>query len=98
MFKVRQYEVMYVLRPDLEEEENKQLVERISKIVTDGGGEIRDTNHWGMRRLAYEIDHLREGYYVLMKCHAEHSVAQELDRVFRITDGVLRYIIIREDQ
>ncbi|MBE0467191.1 MAG: 30S ribosomal protein S6 [Candidatus Desulforudis sp.] len=95
---MRQYEVMYILKPDLEEEGTTQLVERISKIITDGGGEIIEFNPWGVKRLAYEIDDYREGYYVVLKCRAAHAVAKELDRVFRITDGVLRHIIIRLDQ
>lgn len=95
---MRQYEVMYILKPDLEEEGTTQLVERISKIITDGGGEIIEFNPWGVKRLAYEIDDYREGYYVVLKCQAAQAVAKELDRVFRITDGVLRHIIIRLDQ
>ncbi len=95
---MRQYEVMYILRPDLEEEQTTQLVERINTIITDGGGEVTELNPWGIKRLAYEIDNYREGYYVVLKCQAEHTVARELDRVFRITDGVLRHIIIREDK
>ncbi len=95
---MRQYEIMYILKPDLEDDGFTQLIEKFSKIITDGGGEISELNRWGKRRLAYEIKDFREGFYVLFKCRAEHAAAQELDRVFRITDGVLRHMIIREDQ
>ena len=95
---MRQYEIMYILKPDLEEEQRTQLIERINAIITDGGGEVTEMNPWGLKRLAYEIDDYREAYYVVLKCQAEHAVAREVDRVFRITDGVLRHIILRLDQ
>lgn len=95
---MRQYEVMYILKPDLEDEESTRLIEKFGKIITDRNGEITELNRWGKRRLAYEIKDYREGHYVVMKCRAEHAAAQELDRVFRITDGLLRHMIIREDQ
>lgn len=95
---LRRYEVMYILKPGLEEEQTAQVIEKINKIITDGGGEVTEFNPWGIRRLAYEIDDHREGYYVVLKCRGEHSVARELDRVLRITDGVMRHIIIREDK
>ncbi len=95
---MRQYEVMCIIRPDLEEEQTAELVEKINRIVTDGGGEVTELDAWGVKRLAYEIKDYTEGYYVVMKCRAEHAVVSELDRIFRITDGILRHIIIREDQ
>lgn len=95
---MRAYEVMYILKPDLEEEQRTQIVERINSIVTDGGGEVAEMNPWGLKRLAYEIDDYREGYYVVLKFQAEHAVAREMDRVLKITDGVLRHMILRLDQ
>lgn len=98
VYEVRQYEIIYILQPDLEEEATKQLIEKFGKIITDEGGEITEFNPWGIKRLAYEIDDFRDGYYVVLKYRAEHAATKELDRVLNITDGVLRHIIIRQDQ
>jgi small subunit ribosomal protein S6 len=95
---VRQYEVIYILNAGLDEEANTALVNKFSDLIANQGGEITKTDIWGKRRLAYEIDDLRDGFYVVLKFKGESAVAKELDRVFRITDGVLRYIIIREDE
>jgi small subunit ribosomal protein S6 len=95
---VRQYEVIYILNAGLDEEANTALVNKFSDLIANQGGEITKTDIWGKRRLAYEINDLRDGFYVVLKFKGETAVAKELDRVFRITDGVLRYIIIREDE
>ncbi|MBU4534132.1 MAG: 30S ribosomal protein S6 [Eubacteriales bacterium] len=95
---MRQYEVIYILNAGLDEEANTALVNKFSDLIANQGGEITKTDIWGKRRLAYEIDDLRDGFYVVLKFKGESAVAKELDRVFRITDGVLRYIIIREDE
>lgn len=94
---MRQYETMYILYPDLDEEAIDTLINRFRDLVTGEGGEVVKLDRWGKRRLAYEINHVRDGFYVVMKFKAESNTADELDRVFKITDGVLRHIIIRED-
>ncbi|MEW6726662.1 30S ribosomal protein S6 [Desulforudis sp. 1088] len=95
---MRQYEVMYILHPELEEEGLAALTAKFQEVVTAGGGEVTKLDKWGKRRLAYEIDHVHDGYYVVMKFKAEPAVARELDRVLKITDGVIRHMIIREDE
>lgn len=95
---VRQYETLYILRSDLEGEKTQELVERYKVLVTNHGGEIEDVNEWGKRRLAYEIDEKREGYYVLMKYQAATDFTSELERLFKINDDVLRYLTIRVDE
>ncbi len=95
---MRKYESLYILRPDLDEEATKALVERFSNVVTEQGGEVTNLDEWGKRKLAYPIKKHREGYYVLMNFNAEADVPRELERIFKITDGVLRYIVIREDK
>jgi len=94
---VRPYEVMYVLNPEMEEEATTALIDRISGVITGQGGTVDNVDKWGKRRLAYEVDGLREGYYVLTKFKGGPSVASELDRVLRITDEVARHVILRED-
>jgi small subunit ribosomal protein S6 len=95
---MRKYEVMYVVRPTLEEEATKALVERFQNVTTDNGGEIVTLKEIGKRRLAYEINDFREGYYVLMNINAEPAVVSELDRLFRINEDVIRHIVVREEE
>ncbi|MDI6710840.1 MAG: 30S ribosomal protein S6 [Thermoanaerobacterales bacterium] len=95
---MRQYELMYILHPDLEEENLEALVNRFRDLVTNEGGEVIKLDRWGRRRLAYEINRARDGFYVVMKFKARTETADELSRVLKITDGVLRHIITREDQ
>lgn len=92
------YESIYVLRPTLEEEGIKAMVERFSNLVTSEGGELESIDEWGQRRLAYPIEDFREGYYVLMNFKASSEFPSELERIYKITDDVLRYIVIRNDE
>jgi len=95
---VRKYESMYILRPDLDEEAVKSTVERFASLVSEQGGQVTKAEPWGKRRLAYLIDGFKEGYYVLMNFSANASVPAELERVYKITDTIIRYMIIREDE
>jgi small subunit ribosomal protein S6 len=95
---LRKYEVVFVLRPDLDEEKNAAVLDKFQSLIESHGGEITKLDKWGKRRLAYEVKDFREGFYILVKMNAEPKVAAELDRVFKITDEVLRHIIVREDE
>ena len=91
------YEALYILKPDLTEEQNAALIERFKGIV-EANGTVSEVNEWGKRRLAYPINDLMEGYYVLMTFTAAAAVPAELDRIFRITDGVMRSMIVCKDE
>lgn len=91
----RQYEVMVVLDPKLDESQIQQAVDRYVGIITDRGGETAKVDHWGRRRLAYEIDHVNEGYYVVAGFTADPSTVNELDRVLKLADEAMRHKIIR---
>ena len=91
------YEALYILKPDLTEEQTAALVERF-KSVAEANGTVSEVNEWGKRRLAYPINDLMEGYYVLMTFTAAAAVPAELDRIFRITDSVMRSIIVCKDE
>lgn len=95
---MRQYEVMYVLRPDLEEEQIKANVARYSEVVTNYGGEITNLQELGKRRLAYEIKKYRDGYYVLMNFKANPDAVAEAERLMKISDDVIRFLFVREDE
>ena len=91
------YEAVYILNPDLTEEQIAALVERFKSVV-EANGTVSEVNEWGKRRLAYPINDLMEGYYVLMTFTAAAAVPAELDRIFRITDGVMRSMIVCKDE
>ncbi|GMA50766.1 30S ribosomal protein S6 [Alicyclobacillus contaminans] len=92
---MRQYETMYILKPELEAEEIKELVDKYQALVTEHGGQITELQEMGKRRLAYEINRNREGYYVLMQFSADTDLTRELERVLRLEDRVLRYLTVR---
>lgn len=91
------YEVLYILDPELDEETRNAYVERFKKIVEDSG-EVENVDEWGIRKLAYPINKKNEGYYVLMNFKATPEVPKELTRVFKITEGVMRHLIVKEDE
>ena len=94
---MNKYEVLYIIRTDLEEEAIKAVVEKFSAVITANGGEIEKCDEWGKRRLAYPIDYKNEGYYVLVKFTSNPAFPAELDRILGITDGVIRSMIVRRD-
>ena len=91
------YEVIYVIDPAVGEEGIAALVEKFNGIV-GGYGTVTSVDEWGKRRLAYPINDLPEGYYVYMTCEAKPEMPAELDRVFKITDGILRSIIVAVEE
>ena len=86
------YECMYVLNPNLTEEETAALVEKFKALV-EANGTLDELQEMGKRKLAYEINYLTEGYYVLVKFTCAPGFPAELDRVMGITDGVIRSLI-----
>ena len=91
------YEAVYILDPAMNEEQIAAMVEKFKKVV-EANGTVSEVEEWGKRRLAYPINDLMEGYYVLMTFTAAAAIPAEMDRVFRITDGVMRSMIICKDQ
>lgn len=86
------YEVLYVLNPNLTEEETQGIVEKFKTLV-EQNGTIDEMEEWGKRKLAYEINYLTEGYYVLVKFTSGPEFPAELDRILGITDGVIRSLV-----
>ena len=86
------YEVLYVLNPNLSEEETQGVVEKFKTLI-EQNGTIDEMEEWGKRKLAYEINYLSEGYYVLVKFTSGPEFPAELDRVLGITDGVIRSLV-----
>ena len=90
------YEVLYVLNPNLGEEDTAALVARFKELA-EGHGTVTEVDEWGKRRLAYPINDLEEGYYVLMTFSADPAFPAELDRLMRINVSVMRSIIVAKD-
>ena len=86
------YEVLYIINPNLAEDETAALVEKFEAMV-EAEGTLTSIEEWGKRKLAYPINDLPEGYYVLMTCECKPELPAELDRVFKITEGVMRSLI-----
>jgi len=95
---MQEYEVMYIIRPNYEEEKYAQVIEKFNALIQANGGEVTKTEPWGKRRLAYEIQKLREGYYVLLRINGEPELPRELERNFKIADEIMRYLVIRVEE
>ncbi|MDF2668726.1 MAG: ribosomal protein [Paenibacillus sp.] len=92
---MRKYEVMYIIRTDIEQEVVQATIEKFQGIINNGG-EIVKHDVMGKRRLAYEINKFRDGHYVLVHFNAEPAVVAELDRVMKISDEIIRYLIVKD--
>ena len=95
---MRKYETIFVLHPSLDEEAVKANVEKFKGVIENNGGEIENVDAWGKRKLAYEIQKVGEGHYTLINFNSNPELPKELDRVFRITDSVIRHIIINPEK
>lgn len=93
---MRKYETIFIQNPSLDEEAINANIEKFKGIIENGGGTVDNVDVWGKRKLAYEIDKVNEGYYTLVNFTASPELPKELDRVFRITDGIMRHIIVAE--
>ena len=89
------YEVLYILSSEQDDETIAAQADKFANLVTANGGEVLKLDKWGRRRLAYPINFKNEGYYVLMNIKAGSDLPAELERNFRISDEVMRYIVIR---
>ncbi|OGX61726.1 MAG: 30S ribosomal protein S6 [Paenibacillus sp. RIFOXYA1_FULL_44_5] len=90
---MRNYELMYIIRPDVEEAVVQSTIEKFQSIINNGG-EIANHEYLGKRRLAYEIKKFHDGFYVIVKFNATPEIVKELDRVMRISDEVIRHMVI----
>ncbi len=95
---MRRYEVIYVLRPDLAEEEIESLSARFGKLIADQGGKVLVEDRWGLRTLAYMVRKFRKGYYIFLDVAAKPSVVEELERNFKMVEQVIRFISVLKDK
>ncbi|MGL4624774.1 MAG: 30S ribosomal protein S6 [Culicoidibacterales bacterium] len=94
---MNKYEIMYVVRPNMEEEAFKAIVEHYNTVLTDNGAEVETTDVWGLRELAYEIQKFNKGFYVLLNVNAGVEAINELDRLMLISEDVIRHGIFRAE-
>ena len=93
---MKKYEIMYILKADLDDAARAAEIEKLHGILTSKGAKITNVNEWGLRDLAYPIKKQNKGYYVVIKVEADVSATAEFDRLTRINNNVLRYLIIKD--
>jgi small subunit ribosomal protein S6 len=96
-FVTRDYELGFILTPEVNEEQTRAILERIEQIVNTHGGQIMRVNQWGRRRLAYPIQHHRDGFYVFVDMVLTPETVNELDRTLKVSEEVIRHLIKRRD-
>lgn len=94
---MRQYELILILQPDMDEEASNGVIERIKSLITDNGGEILKTDFWGSKQLAYEIKDYRDGYYVYMEVELNPEFGTELKQSLRYIEPVIRYMLTKKE-
>jgi small subunit ribosomal protein S6 len=92
---MRKYETMFILNSGFTKEELPEKVEKFTNVIANAGGQVDKITDWGKRRLAYEVNKQRDGHFVLVNFSAEPGVSKELERIFRISEEVVRYLIVR---
>ena len=91
---MKAYELLMMMNPTLDEAARTAVVEKAHSLITAEGGSIDETDDWGKCPLAYEIDHISEAYYVRVDFHHDPFAIAEIDRVLRITDGLMRFMLV----
>ena len=94
---MRKYEAVFIFAPSVDEESRNGVVEKLKGII-EKDGSLTGIDEWGSRKLAYEINDLTEGYYILLNFEAGTEVIDELERVTIITDSVIRHMIVRDEK
>jgi small subunit ribosomal protein S6 len=95
---LRDYEILYIVRPDLEDDKVQDVVKRVNSLISRSGGTAEQTSLWGKRKLAYEVKHQREGSYVLQDFKIDPGRVPELEAALKITEEVLRHLIVRKPE
>ncbi len=95
---MKRYEIMYIIRPNLEDGVRNALIAELNKILTDYKSEDLKVNEWGIKDLAYEIKDFKKGYYIVLDVMTNVDAINELDRVMKIRENVIRHIVIARDE
>lgn len=92
---MRDYELMFIAVPELNEEQLNATIAKVSQAITTDGGEVVKTDVWGKRRLAYPIKAFREGQYILLQCKLDPKRADEVERSLKLSEEIMRHLLIR---
>ena len=95
---MRTYEALYIVRPDLEDDEIQTVADGVQTVVTNHGGAIVRSEIWGKRRLAYEVRRFTEGCYVLLRFEAPPEIVRRLEQHFRLSEAVIRHLVVHFDE
>jgi len=95
---LRDYEVLYIVRADLDDDKVQDIIKRVNTIIEKAGGSVERTNVWGKRKLAYEVKHQKEGSYVLQDFQIGPDRVPELEAALKITEEVLRHLVVRKPE
>jgi small subunit ribosomal protein S6 len=94
----RSYEIMFIVRPDIEEAEIDKIVETFSGYITQGGGAVKQVEKMGRRRLAYTVRKFNDGFYILLIVDSPASLVHEIERRLRVSEQVIKFITVRTDE
>ncbi|MFB4163627.1 30S ribosomal protein S6 [Alteribacillus sp. JSM 102045] len=94
---MRKYEVLYIIHPGVDENGIKETIEHYNNVLTNNGAEIEKVEEMGKRRLAYEINDLKDGYYVVVYTKADAEATNEFDRLVKMDDNVIRHIVVKDE-
>ncbi|MGQ9509504.1 MAG: 30S ribosomal protein S6 [Thermodesulfobacteriota bacterium] len=95
---MRKYETIFILNPDLEQEQTQSAIEKVKEIITQGNGEILKFEDWGKRKLAYQVRKKSKGHYILIHFSGTPTILSELERNYRVMDSIIKFIIVRLDE
>lgn len=95
---MRTYEALFIIRPDVKDEDIQTMAKTVEKLITDNGGSIVRSEIWGKRRLAYEVQKHNEGIYVLIRFEAPAAFIGKLENHFRLTEEIIRYLTVHFDE
>jgi len=94
---MNKYESIFVISALLEDEKIQEIVQTVKNLV-ESSAQLEKVDEWGKKRLAYEVDNQKEGYYVLLHFSAEPEFPAELERIYKITEGILKYLIVKRQE
>lgn len=94
---MRKYEIMYIINPSLDETQRQEVMAKYAAVITDSGSKVLETKDWGLRELAYEINKIKKGHYIILKVEANNEAITEFERLSLIDSNIVRHLIVSEE-
>lgn len=95
---MRKYEIMYIIHPSLDEAQSSEIVSKYEGIITADGSKVLETKDWGLKDLAYEINKVNKGHYIILNIEATNEAVAEFERLALIDNNIIRHIVIKEEE